>query len=64
MPDDLHIKTSISLTQVHPLIQATRLRRREPAELLSEELALNTGDPVYRAALAAGAQLAEALAGL
>lgn len=60
-PDDLHIKTSIELTDVHPLIQTTRLRRREPTELLSEELALNTADPVYQAALAAGARLAEAL---
>lgn len=61
MPDDLHIKTSIELSDIHPMIQTTRLRRREPSELLSEELALNTADPVYQAALAAGARLAEAL---
>ncbi len=60
--DELHIRTSIRLYEVHPLLQTTRLRRREPAELLSEELALTTGDPVYEAALAAAASLAEALA--
>ncbi len=61
-PDELHIRTSIRLHDVHPLLQTVRLRRREPAELLSEELALTTGDPVYEAALVAAASLAEALA--
>jgi hypothetical protein len=61
-PDDAHIRTSIELTDVHPLVQTTHLRRREPAELLGEELAFNTGDPVYQATLVAGAGLAESLA--
>ncbi len=62
-PDALRVETHIELADSAPLVQLSHLRTREPAQLLSEELALDSGDPVYIAALASAVQLTETLRG-
>jgi hypothetical protein len=59
--DALRVETHIELAGSSPLVQVSHLQRREPAQLLSEELALNTGDPVYIAALASAVRLGQSL---
>jgi glucose-6-phosphate dehydrogenase assembly protein OpcA len=59
--DALRVETHIELAGSSPLVQVSHLQRREPAQLLSEELALNTGDPVYIAALASAIRLGQSL---
>ena len=59
--DALRVETHIELAGSSPLVQVSHLQRRDPAQLLSEELALNTGDPVYIAALASAIRLGQSL---